>query len=260
MSPPLPMSPPPTPTLQTPATPPPAPGPTDAGYSAIAARSGPTSHRLPLALTARAAVSPGRGSPRAGPVPASAWSWPLSPRPAVLRAFDPPAKPWLSGHRGVDLEAALRRPAHLAGRRHGELCRDRGGPAGHHDRSRQRATQQFRAGGEFPDGGVRRGRGRRPGACTGRPLRPGPALSPLGRPPRRRLRQPAGFRDGPSAVGPAPAPIRVRDEIWRRFDARIVLDAAPAAAATVRRGRQTIAEMPVIARPVTRVLISCVPS
>ncbi|WP_028275235.1 M23 family metallopeptidase [Arthrobacter sp. I3] len=65
-------------------------GPTDAGYSAIAAR---------------AAISSGRGSPRAGPVPASAWSWPLSPRPAVLRAFDPPAKPWLSGHRGVDLEA-----------------------------------------------------------------------------------------------------------------------------------------------------------
>jgi murein DD-endopeptidase MepM/ murein hydrolase activator NlpD len=34
----------------------------------------------------------------------------------VLRAFDPPAKPWLSGHRGVDLEAAsdgapLRSPA-----------------------------------------------------------------------------------------------------------------------------------------------------
>jgi murein DD-endopeptidase MepM/ murein hydrolase activator NlpD len=24
----------------------------------------------------------------------------------VLRAFDPPPKPWLSGHRGVDLEAA----------------------------------------------------------------------------------------------------------------------------------------------------------
>ena len=65
-------------------------GPTDAGYSAIAAR---------------AANSSGRASPRAGPVPASAWSWPLSPRPAVLRAFDPPAKPWLSGHRGVDLEA-----------------------------------------------------------------------------------------------------------------------------------------------------------
>lgn len=31
------------------------------------------------------------------------WSWPLSPEPSVLRTFDPPDKPWLSGHRGVDL-------------------------------------------------------------------------------------------------------------------------------------------------------------
>lgn len=37
--------------------------------------------------------------------PRAAWDWPLSPRPAVLRAFDPPDKPWMSGHRGVDLEA-----------------------------------------------------------------------------------------------------------------------------------------------------------
>lgn len=56
---------------------------------------------------ARAAISPGQGSPRAEPVPEPAWSWPLSPRPAVLRAFDPPARPWLSGHRGVDIEAAF---------------------------------------------------------------------------------------------------------------------------------------------------------
>ena len=34
------------------------------------------------------------------------WSWPLNPKLAALRVFDPPAKPWLSGHRGVDLEAA----------------------------------------------------------------------------------------------------------------------------------------------------------
>ncbi|XAS67834.1 M23 family metallopeptidase [Micrococcaceae bacterium Sec5.7] len=34
------------------------------------------------------------------------WSWPLSPRPEVLRPFDPPDKPWMSGHRGVDLWAA----------------------------------------------------------------------------------------------------------------------------------------------------------
>lgn len=46
------------------------------------------------------------GSPSAGPVPARNWNWPLSPRPPVLRIFDPPARPWLSGHRGVDLEAA----------------------------------------------------------------------------------------------------------------------------------------------------------
>lgn len=77
---------------------------TDAGYAA--ARSGPTDAGY-SAIAARAAISSGRGSPRAGPVPASAWTWPLSPRPAVLRAFDPPAKPWLSGHRGVDLEAAF---------------------------------------------------------------------------------------------------------------------------------------------------------
>jgi murein DD-endopeptidase MepM/ murein hydrolase activator NlpD len=37
--------------------------------------------------------------------PRDAWSWPLSPKPEVLRAFDPPDKPWQSGHRGVDLEA-----------------------------------------------------------------------------------------------------------------------------------------------------------
>jgi len=48
----------------------------------------------------------GAGPVPAEPVPVAAWRWPLDPRPAVLRAFDPPAKPWLSGHRGVDLEAA----------------------------------------------------------------------------------------------------------------------------------------------------------
>ncbi|MDT0169900.1 M23 family metallopeptidase [Pseudarthrobacter sp. BRE9] len=40
-------------------------------------------------------------SAAAGAVPS--WQWPLAPRPPVLRGFDPPPKPWLSGHRGVDL-------------------------------------------------------------------------------------------------------------------------------------------------------------
>jgi murein DD-endopeptidase MepM/ murein hydrolase activator NlpD len=35
------------------------------------------------------------------------WGWPLAPRPAVIRTFDPPERPWLSGHRGVDLRATL---------------------------------------------------------------------------------------------------------------------------------------------------------
>ncbi|MBD1543458.1 M23 family metallopeptidase [Arthrobacter sp. IA7] len=47
-------------------------------------------------------VSPARAT---APAPAG-WSWPLAPRPAVLRPFDPPDKPWLSGHRGVDLGSA----------------------------------------------------------------------------------------------------------------------------------------------------------
>ncbi|MET1088808.1 MAG: M23 family metallopeptidase [Arthrobacter sp.] len=53
-----------------------------------------------LALTAAAAELP------AAAVAAPSWQWPLAPRPGVLRDFDPPPKPWLSGHRGVDLAAA----------------------------------------------------------------------------------------------------------------------------------------------------------
>jgi murein DD-endopeptidase MepM/ murein hydrolase activator NlpD len=39
---------------------------------------------------------------RAGPT-GSAWTWPLSGRPQVVRGFQPPAAPWGAGHRGVDL-------------------------------------------------------------------------------------------------------------------------------------------------------------
>lgn len=54
---------------------------------------------IPLILAAFLAAS-------ATPAPAhERWAWPLSPKPAVLRTFDPPEKPWLSGHRGVDLGA-----------------------------------------------------------------------------------------------------------------------------------------------------------
>jgi murein DD-endopeptidase MepM/ murein hydrolase activator NlpD len=58
-----------------------------------------------LLLVLVPASAPARGAP--GPAsPAGGWSWPLYPRPPVLRGFDPPDRPWLSGHRGVDLRAA----------------------------------------------------------------------------------------------------------------------------------------------------------
>ncbi|MDB1089651.1 M23 family metallopeptidase [Streptomyces sp. ACA25] len=41
-------------------------------------------------------------------------TWPLEPRPAVERLFDPPPLPWAAGHRGVDLAAAHRAPVRAA--------------------------------------------------------------------------------------------------------------------------------------------------
>ncbi|MFZ2511346.1 MAG: M23 family metallopeptidase [Gordonia sp. (in: high G+C Gram-positive bacteria)] len=63
-----------------------------------------------LTTTIRAAVSAAvlllLGSV-SGPVASGrgAYDWPLVPRPAVARGFDPPAQRWLPGHRGVDLAA-----------------------------------------------------------------------------------------------------------------------------------------------------------
>jgi len=53
------------------------------------------------------AVTAGPGRPPAVP---QLWRWPLLPKPRVLRAFDAPAKPWLPGHRGVDLAAVPGQP------------------------------------------------------------------------------------------------------------------------------------------------------
>jgi murein DD-endopeptidase MepM/ murein hydrolase activator NlpD len=51
-----------------------------------------------LALSATALLPP--------PARAEAgWRYPVEGRPDVLRGFDPPAKTWLPGHRGVDLAA-----------------------------------------------------------------------------------------------------------------------------------------------------------
>ena len=80
--------------------------------------------RLPLGAPARAAIvalllagvtaaAPMTAVPAATPAappPSQGWAWPLEPRPAVVRQFDPPPKPWLSGHRGVDLAAGRGSP------------------------------------------------------------------------------------------------------------------------------------------------------
>jgi murein DD-endopeptidase MepM/ murein hydrolase activator NlpD len=49
--------------------------------------------------TAAAASAPPSTQPQAA-------TWPLQPRPQVVRGFDLPAKPWLPGHRGVDLSGS----------------------------------------------------------------------------------------------------------------------------------------------------------
>lgn len=36
---------------------------------------------------------------------AAGWRWPMSPRPSVVRPFEPPAQRWSAGHRGVDIAA-----------------------------------------------------------------------------------------------------------------------------------------------------------
>jgi murein DD-endopeptidase MepM/ murein hydrolase activator NlpD len=35
------------------------------------------------------------------------WNWPTDGPVPVVRSFDPPEQPWLSGHRGVDLDVAV---------------------------------------------------------------------------------------------------------------------------------------------------------
>ncbi|XVV11535.1 murein hydrolase activator EnvC family protein [Actinoplanes sp. CA-131856] len=42
------------------------------------------------------------------------FGWPLSPA-TVVRRFDPPAQPWLAGHRGVDLSGSPGTPVSSAG-------------------------------------------------------------------------------------------------------------------------------------------------
>lgn len=73
-----------------------------------AARAAPAGLAAPGALAARAGLA--ALVPSADGVGPSTGGWPLEPRPEVVRGFDPPATPWGSGHRGVDLAGHLGEP------------------------------------------------------------------------------------------------------------------------------------------------------
>jgi murein DD-endopeptidase MepM/ murein hydrolase activator NlpD len=60
-----------------------------------------------LALASAATAGPGPDDQPRG-------DWPLQPRPAVVRGFDPPSSPWGSGHRGVDLLGHVGQSVHAA--------------------------------------------------------------------------------------------------------------------------------------------------
>lgn len=89
----------PTPVLMAPAqasgvlSSPPAPGLLSAMLDAPASTMAPTA----LPPDAEAILAAEHGT----------WRWPMSSTPVVVNDFRPPAKRWLSGHRGVDLTVGL---------------------------------------------------------------------------------------------------------------------------------------------------------
>jgi murein DD-endopeptidase MepM/ murein hydrolase activator NlpD len=84
----------------------------------------PAAQTMPSAISATAALSgmPGAATTHAaGPAAADsargdpAFTWPLSPRPTVVRRFERPRDQYSPGHRGVDLLAAVGQPVLSAG-------------------------------------------------------------------------------------------------------------------------------------------------
>ncbi|MFI5718311.1 M23 family metallopeptidase [Nocardia sp. NPDC051750] len=51
----------------------------------------------------------------AAAAPNESFGWPLRPRPAIERPFDPPEQDWMPGHRGVDLTGSPGQPVYAAG-------------------------------------------------------------------------------------------------------------------------------------------------
>jgi murein DD-endopeptidase MepM/ murein hydrolase activator NlpD len=75
----------------------------------LAAGSVPASARV---VESRVALG---GPAQAYRAPVAAYRWPLDGVPVVVRRFAPPPKPWLPGHRGVDLAASVGASVRAAG-------------------------------------------------------------------------------------------------------------------------------------------------
>lgn len=71
----------------------------------VVALSVPPSGAPPVEDAARALVLGARlvGDPGDDRRATAAWDWPLVGTPEVARAYDPPVRRWLPGHRGIDL-------------------------------------------------------------------------------------------------------------------------------------------------------------
>ncbi|WP_436837010.1 murein hydrolase activator EnvC family protein [Micromonospora tulbaghiae] len=74
--------------------------------ASVPSRAALSSSGSPAAVASAAGI---RGAP------GGRFRWPLPGAPRVVRRFDPPPQPWLSGHRGVDLAAAPGAPVLAAG-------------------------------------------------------------------------------------------------------------------------------------------------
>ena len=65
-------------------------------------------------LSAALALTSAPASAGAQPAPSRHGAWPLSPRPQVVRGFDPPASLFGAGHRGVDLLGHVGQAVHTS--------------------------------------------------------------------------------------------------------------------------------------------------
>lgn len=69
----------------------------------------------PAPTVPAAHAAPVGAGPAVHAAAAPGWGWPLGGTPPVVRGFDPPERPWQSGHRGVDLAGTVGEPVRSAG-------------------------------------------------------------------------------------------------------------------------------------------------